>query len=728
MQASTTLALMGSQLRVAARERIVIFFNYLFPLIFFFIFGEVMDARRSLGSAQSVVAMVLSIGAIGNGLFGMGISMVAERERGILRRLHLAPITPIPVLSSALLAGLLVFLPSLVLTLTLARFVYFVPVPENVISLVLFLSIASLAFRAIGLIIAAVANSMNEAQILIQLLYFPMLFLSGVTFPVSLFPEWLQTISRFIPSTYLMSGMQGILRNGETLSSNLHSVIALAITILVGFFVSYQLFRWDTEDKIPARARVWVLGALAPFVALGVWENYRGTEAVRQSVTMRQMARSRNWVVRDVRVFVGDGTVVQRADIYVRNGRIVSVVADGESAPENANLFAVVDSAGKTLLPGFIDVHAHLGSPGAVSSDMAQYVADWPERALKSYLYCGVTAVWSLQDVTEQVLRLKERIRRAEVLGAELFVAGPAFTAPGGRGTEYVKYFPPVIRDRLEREMVAAYTSPAEATVRVDELAAQGVDGLKAILDSGDPGRPRLDLAVFDEITKAAARHRLPIVVHTGNVRDISDAVGRAISGIEHGATRDAIPAQVIASVRSMGVRYDPTLVVLDALFHLGRKDVSLLEEPLTRQTAPDPLLNGFQEWIQQNDIFGDSPFPDVLETPAVENLKKLYAAGVPLVLGTDAGNLGVFHGPALHREMEIWSAAGIPPSEILKAATFNGAQLLNASDRIGRIAAGYEASFVIVDGNPLEDISATRRISDVFFKGERVERSALFR
>ena len=94
---------------------------------------------------------------------------------------------------------------------------------------------------------------------------------------------------------------------------------------------------------------------------------------------------------------------------------------------------------------------------------------------------------------------------------------------------------------------------------------------------------------------------------------------------------------------------------------------------------------------------------------------------------GDGSGNIGIFHGPAVHREMEIWKNAGIPAGEILKAATYGGATLLGVSDRVGKVARNYEANLVLVDGNPMEDITVTRRISDVFFKGERVRRSTLF-
>src|SRR5215475_7529075 len=126
---SVYLALLGSVLRVSMRERSVVFFNYLFPLVFFFLFGELMNARASLGGTQFIVSTVLSIGIMGNGFFGMGMRAVQEREAGILRRLRLAPITPAPILFAALLSGVIVYLPAAILTILLGQWIYHMPPP-----------------------------------------------------------------------------------------------------------------------------------------------------------------------------------------------------------------------------------------------------------------------------------------------------------------------------------------------------------------------------------------------------------------------------------------------------------------------------------------------------------------------------------------------------------------------------------------------------------------------
>jgi imidazolonepropionase-like amidohydrolase len=111
----------------------------------------------------------------------------------------------------------------------------------------------------------------------------------------------------------------------------------------------------------------------------------------------------------------------------------------------------------------------------------------------------------------------------------------------------------------------------------------------------------------------------------------------------------------------------------------------------------------------------------------AAENLAAANKAGVTLVAGTDSGNPMLVHGPALHRELQLWVKAGVSASAALQAATFNAAHMLKVDDRIGLVKEGREANLLLVDGNPLEDISATERISTIIFKGERVNRAGLF-
>jgi imidazolonepropionase-like amidohydrolase len=144
---------------------------------------------------------------------------------------------------------------------------------------------------------------------------------------------------------------------------------------------------------------------------------------------------------------------------------------------------------------------------------------------------------------------------------------------------------------------------------------------------------------------------------------------------------------------------------------------------------APARILKGTRDFVSSGKGV-DAARAEIFQRgsdQARANLLRAWKAGVPLVMGSDSGNPLVFHGPSLHHELQLWVQAGIPVTVALQAATFNAAKLLGAAGRIGEIRKGMDADLLLVDGNPLQDIAATERISLVVLKGERIRRSALF-
>ena len=282
-------ALIAIDLKLAMRNRSVIFFNYLFPLAFFFIFGQAMHGER--GAAMTVViSMVLIIGILGNGLMGAGIRAVQEREANILRRYKVTPITPAPLLIASVVTGWILYMPNVLLIFTLAHFVYGMPWPQSMGSVILFVTMAIAGFRAVGLIIASVVNSMQESQLVVQLVYLPMLFLSGATFPLSMFPAWLFTLTQFLPATYMVTGIQGMLLRNEGIASNIQPVPALVLTSFVGLFIAYKLFRWEKEEKIRDSAKLWLAAVMAPFVCAWLLADARPHDVEKTKILHRQLA------------------------------------------------------------------------------------------------------------------------------------------------------------------------------------------------------------------------------------------------------------------------------------------------------------------------------------------------------------------------------------------------------------------------------------------------------
>src|SRR5579875_719659 len=319
------IAQIKSNLRLMGRDRSVLFFSYLFPLAFFFIFAQSFDASKSPAAMAQVIDMVIIIGVLGNGFFGAGMRTVQDREANVLRRFKVAPISAAPVIVASLVSGLVAFLPTVCLFLLFGHSIYHAPYPPNLLSLFFFISVGVLAFRSMGMIIAAVANSMQETQIIVQILYLPMLFLSGATFPISMMPPWIQTIAQFLPATYLYEGVQSILIAGESVWTNWFAVVALTITLIVALFIGVKLFRWEKEEKIQGKAKLWILAVLAPFFIMGIYQAKTRQNIEKAKILTRNALRNRSVLYQNAKIFVGDGTVIPNGAVLVKNGKIAEV-------------------------------------------------------------------------------------------------------------------------------------------------------------------------------------------------------------------------------------------------------------------------------------------------------------------------------------------------------------------------------------------------------------------
>ncbi|MCZ2080055.1 MAG: amidohydrolase family protein [Bryobacterales bacterium] len=725
----TYLAYTKITLKLTFRDRVVIFFNYVFPLLFFFMFGQLSEAAQGAAIYQ-VVSMVLIIGVLGNGFFGAGVRAVQDREFNILRRYKVTPITATPVLVSSLITGWVNYFPSGLMILVLAHLIYGMPWPERWPELLVFLSIGVFAFRAMGLIIASVVNSLQESQIIIQLFYMPMLILS--LFPLTSMPHWLQAIAQFLPSPYLFMGMQSILVRREGLAANIIPIVALLVTTLLATFIGVKLFRWEKEEKVQRSSKLWLAAILAPFLLLGAWQFYSRDNIVKARILERQMYRDRTWLIRNVRIFAGDGTVIPAATVLIRGGRIDTLYP---SEPPGVGVKAeTIEGAGKTLLPGLIDARVHLIAPGGVYETPGEYEPHKTiRRALAAYLYSGVTVVRSVGDPLELVEGAGRQIASGERLGAEVFTTGPVFTAPEGLATAHFDSVPQPFRDALTRTIARTPASVEQARQEVKDLAGQGVQAIEAILESGVPARafPRLDPSILKAIIVEAHARSLPVVVHTGDSRDVREAVEAGADAIAHGSARDEIPDEIWRAMARRKVMFTPSLVAVEALQQIAQGSSALLERSLAQQVGPAPLLRATEDFLVSGKAVLLRGKVSLLQPHlkiAMTNLERAYKAGVPLVAGSDAGNLLVTHGPAVHRELQLWVEAGVPARDALTAATGNAAAALRASDRLGLIRPGCEASMLLVDGNPLEEIAATERISAVFFRGERLDRASLFK
>lgn len=343
------LSLIGIDIKLAVRQRAVIFFNYLFPLAFFFIFSSFVRAGSDVRRASYVVTMSVTMGILGNGFFGAGVRAIQEREMNILRRYKVTPITPAPLLVASMVTGWVIFMPLILLLLMIAHGVYHMPWPSHLAVLFGFVSLGLVAFRAMGLVIASVANSMQEGTILVQLCYLPMMFLSGATIPLESFPPMFQKIAQFVPASYLVATITGMIQNHQNSLDTLKAVGALVMAMAVGLILGVKLFRWEKEEKIDKSAKLWIAAVLIPFLILGLWQiKSRETLAKNPIFTPTRMGNL-SGLIYNAKILV-DGNTINSGWVLLQNGKVLQPVHEGQPAPTELIKGQPINASGKTVV------------------------------------------------------------------------------------------------------------------------------------------------------------------------------------------------------------------------------------------------------------------------------------------------------------------------------------------------------------------------------------------
>jgi ABC-type uncharacterized transport system permease subunit len=271
------------RLRLAMRNRAFLIFGIIIPLAFLFLFSAVF-ARNGGPAVAYVLASVLAMSVMGS-FWGLSQQLVIFREQGILRRFRLAPLNAGTMLLSSILSNLILMVPGIAVEIAVARWVLHMDRVGDLLSVFILSGLGAVTFATLGLVVASVANSMMETQVINQLLWLSFLLLSGVAIPLPSLPGWLQQVALFLPATYLVTGLERALIEFAPLTRLGAELASLGGSALLAFFVCKQIFRWEPEEKMPREAKLWVAAALVPFLLLGAWEA-RGGVRLREARTI----------------------------------------------------------------------------------------------------------------------------------------------------------------------------------------------------------------------------------------------------------------------------------------------------------------------------------------------------------------------------------------------------------------------------------------------------------
>ncbi len=273
MRNFATLTRMRIQLTL--RNKMFLFFSVIMPFGFFFLYAGIFAKGRP-HVVQFFLGPVVALTVMGS-FWGLSAALVMFREQGILRRFHVTPVTASDMLASSVVANYVLVAPTVIFEFLLSRYVYHVMHFGDLFAAFILISVGNVAFASLGLVVASVTNTMQETQVINQLLWLPLIFLSGATFPLAFLPQVVQKVSLFLPATYLVQGLQAALYDSAHIWELGVQVGALAFWGILTFFLSTQLFRWEPEVKVPRRAKLLVVATAIPFLLLGLWENKYGS-------------------------------------------------------------------------------------------------------------------------------------------------------------------------------------------------------------------------------------------------------------------------------------------------------------------------------------------------------------------------------------------------------------------------------------------------------------------
>jgi len=400
------------------------------------------------------------------------------------------------------------------------------------------------------------------------------------------------------------------------------------------------------------------------------------------------------------RLIAGDGAApIESSAFIVENGRITASGRKGElQLPAGASR---IDLTGKTVMPALVDAHSHLGYTDVtrMTTTAANYTRENLVDHLRRYAYYGIAATLSMGVDRGE---LPFELRAEPVAGAALFrTAGRGIALPNaGPGADYRK------------DAAYGVTTEADARTAVRELAAKKVDIVKIWVDDRDGTVKKLPPEMYRAIIDEAHAQGLRVVAHIFDLADAKALLRSSIDGFAHG-------------VRDVDV--DDELI---GLFK-ARPDVFVIPNLPERETADD--LSWLSDTVPAAEIQRLRDGRAARRPAAVKqaialydvqarNLARLRAAGVRIGFGTDAG---ISVGWTAHTELADMVAAGMTAADVIVAATRTSAEILGL-DQLGTIAAGKSADFIVLDGDPLQDITNTRRISDVYIRGQRVDRPAM--
>jgi imidazolonepropionase-like amidohydrolase len=415
--------------------------------------------------------------------------------------------------------------------------------------------------------------------------------------------------------------------------------------------------------------------------------------------------------LRGARVIDGSGgAAIDNAVIVIRDGHIVAIgPSAGTPVPSDAE---VVDYTGKTIIPGLISDHSHVGIFVGLKAAPENYNRDSILRQLKQLEAYGVTTVMALGLNGPLFYELRPELHAGRLPGADLFGADQGIGVVGGQPSAAVV---PVGENQVSRPDTVEM---ARQSIR--QMAARKTDMVKIWLDSAGGLMPKLKPEVYSAVIDEAHKNGLRVAAHIYDLEDAKAVVQAGVDVIAHGVRDKPVDPEFIDMMKARSVWYIST-IVLDYTNFVFAEQQPWMREPFFQRALHPAVRAQLDDADYHERTLG---MPATAKNRAAvmtnqQNLKVVHDAGVRVGFGSDSGVGLRIPGVAEHLELALMVEAGLTPTQAITNATSNAAALLKLDDR-GVLAPGKLADLVVLVGDPTADISNSRKIHAVWHRGKK--------
>jgi imidazolonepropionase-like amidohydrolase len=400
---------------------------------------------------------------------------------------------------------------------------------------------------------------------------------------------------------------------------------------------------------------------------------------------------------------------IHRAAILIDGDRIVRVgpAAEMQIPPD----YTVVDTSGRTMMPGMIELHGHLiilghgnyGTwfPWVAKQGGSKMLTRVMETSAKQLLNAGITSAVDLGAPLTESLSIRERISKGEIPGPRMSMSGPWITRNGGGMTDQFGGI--------------AIKSPIEAAAEVEKLAKAGVDVIKA-----HSGLTRDD---YKAIADMAHKNNIRVHAHVYAEEDVRNALEMGIDVLSHAGSAGTAPPyskQLITDIVNAGRPVVITAAHRAWVYPDTAEFPERLQDPSLKRDMPQEIYAEVQDSLKNWRALQYFQRTDREMGFRERGVKQFIESGTVLGMGTDSGTPMNFHSEALWREAKVHVDMGMPPIKVISALTRIGANILGKQRDLGTIEAGKLADIIVVNGNPLYDITALAHVEKVV-KGGRI-------